>query len=87
MTLREDCFESVTAATGFKMVRLSEASKICVKGDIDINGAGPGFYSLAAQLTILPNTATPEVKLVFWSRQVGKGPRSLRNTPPACSEL
>jgi hypothetical protein len=36
------------------------------------NDAGPGFYSLAVQLGLLPNTATTDDKLVFWSGQVGK---------------
>jgi hypothetical protein len=39
---------------------------------IDRNDAGPGFYSLAVQLGLLPNTATADDKLVFWSGQVGK---------------
>ncbi|AEV71522.1 hypothetical protein MycrhN_0892 [Mycolicibacterium rhodesiae NBB3] len=39
---------------------------------IDRNDAGPGFYSLAIQLGLLPNTATQDDKLVFWSSQVGK---------------
>jgi hypothetical protein len=38
---------------------------------IDRNDAGPGFYSLAVQLGLLPNTATQDDKLVFWSSQVG----------------
>lgn len=38
----------------------------------DGNDAGPGFYSLAAQLGLLPNTATADDKLVFWSGQVAK---------------
>lgn len=36
------------------------------------NDAGPGFYKLAVELGLLPNTATPEDKLQFWSAQVGK---------------
>lgn len=39
---------------------------------IDRNDAGPGFYNLAVQLGVLPNTATQDDKLVFWSSQVGK---------------
>ena len=39
---------------------------------IDRNDAGPGFYSLATQLGLLPNTATADDKLAFWSGQVGK---------------
>jgi hypothetical protein len=39
---------------------------------IDRNDAGPGFYSLAVQLGLLPNTATADDKLVFWSGQVAK---------------
>jgi hypothetical protein len=39
---------------------------------IDRNDAGPGFYSLAVQLRLLPNTATADDKLVFWSGQVAK---------------
>ena len=39
---------------------------------IDRNDAGPGFYNLAVQLGLLPNTATADDKLVFWSSQVGK---------------
>ena len=36
------------------------------------NDAGPGFYKLAVELGLLPNTAKPEDKLEFWSVQVGK---------------
>lgn len=39
---------------------------------IDRNDAGPGFYNLAVQLGLLPNTATADDKLVFWSSQVAK---------------
>jgi hypothetical protein len=39
---------------------------------IDRNDAGPGFYSLAVQLGLLPNTATADDKLVFWSGQFAK---------------
>ena len=39
---------------------------------IDRNDAGPGFYSLAVELGLLPNTATADDKLVFWSGQVQK---------------
>src|SRR4051812_25748744 len=39
---------------------------------IDRNDAGPGFYNLAVTLGLLPNTATADDKLVFWSSQVGK---------------
>jgi hypothetical protein len=39
---------------------------------IDRNDAGPGFYSLAVQLGLLPNTATSDDKLVFWTGQVAK---------------
>jgi hypothetical protein len=39
---------------------------------IDRNDAGPGFYNLAVQLGLLPNTATSDDKLVFWSGQVAK---------------
>ena len=39
---------------------------------IDRNDAGPGFYNLAVQLGLLPNTATADDKLVFWSGQVVK---------------
>lgn len=39
---------------------------------IDRNDAGPGFYALAVQLGLLPNTATADDKLAFWSGQVGK---------------
>ena len=37
-----------------------------------IDRNGPGFYNLAVQLGLLPNTATADDKLVFWSGQVGK---------------
>jgi hypothetical protein len=36
------------------------------------NDAGPGFYKLATELGLLPNRATAEDKLEFWSIQVGK---------------
>lgn len=36
------------------------------------NDAGPGFYKFAAELGLLPNTATSEDKLEFWSVQVAK---------------
>jgi hypothetical protein len=36
------------------------------------NDAGPGFYSLAVDLGLLPDTATSDGKLAFWSNQVGK---------------
>ena len=39
---------------------------------LDKNDAGPGFYSLATQLGLLPNTASADDKLAFWSSQVGK---------------
>ncbi len=39
---------------------------------IDRNDAGPGFYNLATHLGLLPNTATADDKLVFWSSQVAK---------------
>ncbi len=39
---------------------------------IDHNDAGPGYYSLAVQLGLLPNTATADDKLMFWSVQVAK---------------
>lgn len=39
---------------------------------IDRNDAGPGFYGLAIQLGLLPNTATADDKLVFWSGQVAE---------------
>jgi hypothetical protein len=39
---------------------------------IDRNDAGPGFYSLAIQLGLLPNTATADDKLAFWSGPVAK---------------
>lgn len=39
---------------------------------IDRNDAGPGFYSLAVELGMLPNTATQDDKLAFWSGQVSK---------------
>ena len=39
---------------------------------LDRNDAGPGFYSLAIKLGLLPNTATADDKLAFWSGQVGK---------------
>lgn len=39
---------------------------------IDRNDAGPGFYNLAVQLGLLPNTATADDKLTFWSSQVAK---------------
>jgi hypothetical protein len=39
---------------------------------IDRNDAGPGFYSLAVELGLLPNTATADDKLAFWSNQVAK---------------
>lgn len=34
------------------------------------NDPGPGFYKFATELGLLPNTATADDKLVFWSRQV-----------------
>lgn len=37
---------------------------------IDRNNAGPGFYKLAIDLGLLPNTATTDDKLAFWSTQV-----------------
>lgn len=37
---------------------------------IDRNDAGPGFYKLATQLGLLPNTATADDKIAFWSQQV-----------------
>ena len=39
---------------------------------LDRNDAGTGFYNLAVQLGLLPNTATADDKLVFWSSQVAK---------------
>lgn len=39
---------------------------------LDRNDAGPGFYALAVDLGLLPNTATADDKLAFWSGQVGK---------------
>jgi hypothetical protein len=39
---------------------------------IDRNGAGPGFYSAAVELGLLPNTANADDKLVFWAGQVAK---------------
>lgn len=37
---------------------------------IDRNDAGPGFYKFATQLGLLPNTATADDKIAFWSQQV-----------------
>ncbi|BBX88387.1 hypothetical protein MBOE_00360 [Mycolicibacterium boenickei] len=37
---------------------------------LDRNDAGPGFYRLAIQLGLLPNTASSDDKLIFWSAQV-----------------
>lgn len=37
---------------------------------IDRNDAGPGFFKFAADLGLLPSTATADDKLAFWSRQV-----------------
>jgi len=37
---------------------------------IDRNDAGTGFYKLATQLGLLPNTADADDKLAFWARQV-----------------
>lgn len=37
---------------------------------IDRNDAGPGFYKLAIDLGLLPNTATADDMLAFWSAQV-----------------
>lgn len=37
---------------------------------IDRNEAGPGFYKLATGLGLLPNTATVDDKLAFWTAQV-----------------
>lgn len=37
---------------------------------IDRNGAGPNFDRLAVHLGLLPNTATADDKLGFWSAQV-----------------
>lgn len=34
------------------------------------NDPGPGFYKFATELGRLPNTASTDDKLVFWSRQV-----------------
>lgn len=34
------------------------------------NDPGPGFYKFATELGLLPNTATADDKLAFWSRQV-----------------
>lgn len=34
------------------------------------NDPGPGFYKFATELGLLPNTATADGKLAFWSRQV-----------------
>lgn len=34
------------------------------------NDPGPGFYKFATELDLLPNTATADDKLAFWSRQV-----------------
>jgi len=39
---------------------------------LDRNDAGPGFYALAVELGLLPNTASADDKLAFWSGQVGK---------------
>lgn len=39
---------------------------------IDRNDAGPGFYKLAAQLGLLPPSATADDKLAFWSQQVAR---------------
>jgi hypothetical protein len=39
---------------------------------LDRNDAGPGFYALATDLGLLPNTATAEDKEAFWAGQVGK---------------
>lgn len=39
---------------------------------IDRNDAGPGFYNLAVELGLLPNTASGDEKLAFWSGQVAK---------------
>jgi len=50
----------------------SEAMLSSIVVYIDRNDAGPGFYSLATQLGLLPNTATADDKLAFWSGQVGK---------------
>lgn len=34
------------------------------------NDPGPGFYSFANQLGLLPDTATADERLAFWARQV-----------------
>lgn len=39
---------------------------------IDRNDAGPGFYKLAVQLGLLPQSATADDKLAFWSEQVAR---------------
>ncbi|WP_204354847.1 hypothetical protein [Mycolicibacterium llatzerense] len=39
---------------------------------IDRNDAGPGFYKLAVLLGLLPNTATADDKLEFWTAQVAR---------------
>lgn len=37
---------------------------------LDRNDAGSGFYKLAVDLGLLPNTASADDKLAFWSKQV-----------------
>ena len=39
---------------------------------IDANDAGPGFYSLAADLGLLPRKATKTQQETFWTGQVSK---------------
>ncbi|MFF0229128.1 hypothetical protein [Micromonospora sp. NPDC005254] len=39
---------------------------------LDANDAGPGFYSLAKQLGLLPQRATSDEKLSFWINQVNE---------------
>ena len=39
---------------------------------IDANDAGPGFYSLAADLGLLPRKASKAQQEVFWTGQVSK---------------
>ncbi|OBA74855.1 hypothetical protein A5633_20270 [Mycolicibacterium elephantis] len=37
---------------------------------LDRNDAGSGFYKLAVDLGLLPNTASADDRMAFWSKQV-----------------
>lgn len=64
---------AVGAVLGEAVCRTIGDSRVMLSAIVSYTGQsdpGPGFYKLAVELGLLPNTATGDDKLAFWSRQV-----------------